>query len=143
MEYEQERLWLFEWLPQEHAVRPLMNFMLAEHGWRNPVRLISRDYLGIGTVRTHDSPLARLTAHMREPAGPDYFPAPATPPDPVAVMVSRNDLQYLLAHVSDEIHGAPDHRHWELPVLKDTIARLSLAAHTPMPGEGEDDDSTG
>jgi hypothetical protein len=126
MEYEQERLWLFEWLPQEHAVRPLMNFMLAEHGWRNPVRLIGWDYLGIGTV-----------------TWPDYFPAPATPPDPVAVMVSRNDLQYLLAHVADEIHGAPDHRHWELPMLKDTIARLSLAAHTPMPGEGEDDDSTG
>jgi hypothetical protein len=44
------------------------------------------------------------------------------------VIVRREDIQYLLAHVADEIRGRPDPAHWHLPMLRDAITRLSAAA---------------
>ena len=43
------------------------------------------------------------------------------------VAVSREDLQYVLAHVADEIHGNPDPAHWNLPLFREALARLHAA----------------
>jgi hypothetical protein len=45
-----------------------------------------------------------------------------------SVIARRDDLQYLLAHVADEINGNPDPAHWHLPMLRESIARLSAVA---------------
>ena len=42
------------------------------------------------------------------------------------ITVLAGDLEYLLAHVADEIHGTPDSEHWQLPLLRQAIERLWL-----------------
>lgn len=49
------------------------------------------------------------------------------------IVVKRVDLEYLLAHVADEVHGNPGPEHWRLPLLQETLARLGTAVRT---GEG-------
>jgi hypothetical protein len=50
------------------------------------------------------------------------------------ITVRRDDLEYLLAHVGDEMHGHPDPRHWHLPLLDEAIARLYAAVtEEPQP----------
>ena len=57
------------------------------------------------------------------------LPLPPEPQPPrLTVTVDAGDLQYLLGHVADEIHGHPDPSHWKLPLLTQAIARLSAAA---------------
>lgn len=46
------------------------------------------------------------------------------------VSVHRGDLEYLLAHVADEMHGHPDPAHWRLPLLTETLERLQQAANS-------------
>ena len=45
------------------------------------------------------------------------------------VTVKRADLEYLLAHYADEVHGTPvpDREHWRLPLLGEACARLAGA----------------
>jgi hypothetical protein len=49
------------------------------------------------------------------------------------VIVRRDDLEYLLAHVADEVYGTPrpDRSHWQLPLLNEAIARLTGALAAP------------
>ena len=49
--------------------------------------------------------------------------------DPPTVTVARADLEYLLAHYADEVHGTPvpDREHWRLPLLGEACARLAGA----------------
>jgi hypothetical protein len=44
-----------------------------------------------------------------------------------AVLVSRSDLEYVLGHVADEIHGHPDPAHWRLPLFTEALERLNAA----------------
>lgn len=44
------------------------------------------------------------------------------------VPVVRGDLEYVLAHVADEIHGNPDPAHWDLPLFREALGRLRTAA---------------
>jgi hypothetical protein len=43
------------------------------------------------------------------------------------VEVRRFDLEYLLAHVADEMNGHPDPAHWRLPLLTQALERLQQA----------------
>jgi hypothetical protein len=42
-------------------------------------------------------------------------------------MVSRADLDILLAHYYDEVLGTPDRSHWRLPLLRAACDRLAAA----------------
>jgi hypothetical protein len=50
-------------------------------------------------------------------------------PETDPVQVERDDLQYLLAHVADEMYGDPDPGHWKLPVITNVINRLAKIAN--------------
>jgi len=44
------------------------------------------------------------------------------------ISVRKDDLEYLIAHVADEMHGHPDRSHWQLPGVLEPVARLHEAA---------------
>lgn len=60
---------------------------------------------------------------------------PPESPGGDAVMVRRSDLEYVLAHVADEIHGHPDPSHWRLPLFAEALERLNAAARN-VGGQG-------
>lgn len=67
----------------------------------------------------------------------DRIEGPTCPrcyPQPPAgqATVSRDDLEYVLAHVADEIHGNPAPAHWNLPLFREALARL----HAALAGSG-------
>jgi hypothetical protein len=43
------------------------------------------------------------------------------------VLVVQDELQYVLAHIADEMQGIPEPSHWDLPLFRELVGRLRRA----------------